>query len=740
MTTALIPGASPTPYSTTQPSPMNSSPAGVLPNSNGKNGKIPASLAALLGQQENKVQLKLSDDDKQKIVAWALAQYNNMKGARLVIQRQWYINYAMYKGRQYLEFLPSGRLQTPRASPHRVRQTINLIRPMIRSEIARMTSQKPTATVIPSTTSDEDMFAAQAGEQVWEYLQQRRDYHKKMMRCAFWTSITGTSYMKTWWDPDKEDPFTLDAMTQMPIVGDVCFEVVTPFHLYVPDLLEPEIEDQPYVFEVYTKSVAWVKKYWNITVEPNIVSRSEIIESNYFGIPNNNQSKPDAVLVIEAWAKPGGCEVYPDGGKFTIVGNEVVDASIFYSHKEYPYTKFEHVPTGTYYGDSVLIDINPLQREYNRTRSQITEAKNRMGRPQILAAKGSIDPNRYTNEAGLIVEYKPGFQPPQPMPMQPLPNYVLEEQDRIKSDIEDISAQHQASRGDAPGAGVTAATAISFLQERDDSIMGPTYLSIENGTEKIARQALSLVVDYWNTPRIIMVTGLDQAFDSVELKGSDVINGRNIKMEGGSALPTSRAARQAFLMDCAKMGFISPNDMLDLLDVGGVQKITEQIRVDKRQAQRENQQMKRITDQQFQQFMQQTQQQAMAGAVGTTDPQTGMPTVDPMVPASYPPMIPVNSWDNHAVHIDTHNNYRKSQEFNTLDSFVKDQFDRHVQGHMLALQQQSYPPGGLPGTMPQGPPPQAGGPPGGQQGGPGGPPPQPNQSNQGPIPPQGGQQ
>lgn len=667
----------------------------------------------------------ISDALKSKLVSWIKSQYGRMKSQRQSIQNEWYVNLSMYYGKQYTDiFIRNGikEIGVGAAKKWRVRKTVNLIRPMIRTEIAKLISQKPSATVIPATTSDDDMFAAQAGEQTWEFIQQRVNFQHVMQRVAFWRSITGTGLAKTWWDNDYVDPFTLMADPNnllggksVPAKGNVRIKPCTTFNLFVPDLLEEEIEEQPYVFEAYTKTVTWVKQFWGIVANPDVVAANEIIQTSYMNVPGGNEAKPDSVLVIEAWIKPGGCDYLPDGGLVTIVGDTVVGYSDMYSHGQYPYAKTIAIPTEKFYGDSVLTDINGLQRDYNRTRSQIRESMNRTARPQILSPVGSIDPKRYTSEPGLIIPYKPGLGKPEPMPMQALPVYVLQEQDRIKADMEDISGQHQVSRGQAPGAGVTAATAISFLQERDDSILGTTYDSVERATEKIARQALSLVVDYWDLPRIVEVTGLDQAFDSLELKGSDIINGRNIRVEGGSSLPTSKAARQALLMDMAKMGFITGDQMLDMLDIGGIQKITERIRVDLRQAQRENLKMKRITEDSFNKYIRNTAINAVNGSVGTTDPdsglplikipnvdpETGAPIVDPSVFATFPPMVPVNDYDNHAVHIQTHNNYRKSQEFETLPDYVRDQFQRHVSAHVMALQiqqqQQMMGMGALPG-------------------------------------------
>ena len=57
----------------------------------------------------------------------------------------------------------------------------------------------------------------------------------------------------------------------------------------------------------------------------------------------------------------------------------------------------------------------------------------------------------------------------------------------------------------------------------------------------------------------------------------------------------------------------------------------------------------------------------------------------PLVPSES--IVNVNTWDNHQVHIEVHNLFRKSQAFEILPELVKQQFEAHVQLHALALNQ-----------------------------------------------------
>jgi len=628
-----------------------------------------------------------------EVASWLKTEYNSMKSARYQYQKQWEYNLLMVGGKQWAQMVYGGRIETPKAPAHRIRSTTNLLRPIMRMEMTRMNNQKPSASVVPVSGSDDDMFAAQAGEAVWESLYSRKRLHQLGIRNSFWVTTTGNGFEKVWWDPAKMDKsfLTIDPKLARPIPtpGDIDFGVITPFNLFIPDPLIEEIEDQPYVFEIYTKTAEWVNQVWkdklDAPVVPSIVGRYEVFDSAYFNSNGTSaEAVPDSVLVTEAYVKPGAHRCLPNGGMVTMVGDTIVQLTdgLPYSHGEYPHAHTKAISTGKFYADSVFVDAIPLQKEYNRTRSQIIESKIRMSRPQLMYFEGSVDPRRMTSRPGEMIPVKPGYQMPTPLPGQEIPAYVQNELALIQSDLENMTGQHSVSKGAGPGGGIVAATAINFLQEQDDSLMYVVYASIEASYEKLARQALSIVADYWDLPKIIRTVGTDGAFDSVELKGSDIANGLDIRVEAGSSLPTSRAARQAFLMDLMKFGAITPEQMLDLVDIGGVKKLTELIRIDMKAAQRENLKMKKLDPNQIMMTDQMYELSKLPDANGVVNPDTigsdGMTL-------QRPPMVPVNEWDNHKVHIEVHNRFRKSQEFELLQPAVKEEFQKHILHHQVMV-------------------------------------------------------
>lgn len=609
---------------------------------------------------------------REKLVSEARTKFQKCMEDRWRQEQQWYLNLAFYFGQHYVRFLTetSSRrfsLYVPKAPYYRVRPVINQVRKVVRKEMSRLTSQQPNAYIIPASTEDRDIFAAQAGEQIWSHIWRKHKFNRTIRQAVFWQATCGNGFLKHWWNAKKMDD-------DNEVMGDIDIKAISPFHVLVSDLKEEILEEQPCIIHAVVKNRDWIKSYLGLEVSSGSLEAVDESLLRIMGI--DTKAHNDTAIILEMWIKPGYMPELPEGGVFTVAANQIVQGweGWPYSHKKYPFSKLDGIPTGKFYNDSIIQDLIPIQRELNRTRGQIIESKNKMSKPQLIAPEGSVLAHKITSEPGLVITYKQGFDPPQPLPLQNLPSYVSEEVNRLYTDIADLSGQHEVSQGQAPP-GVTAATAISYLQEQDETLIAPHYDSLEEAIENCGQQCLVYVRDYWEDERTIRVVGIDSSFDVLTFKGSDIRGNTDIRVEAGSALPTSRAAKQAYITDLMKMGFIPPQEGLEVLEIGGLNKIYERIQVDTRQAQRENLKMAKVTEEHL---VQQRNAWDQLPKEKRVDPTSGQLLNPPL-------LVPVHSYDNHQMHIEQHNRYRKSQSFELASDLTKLIFEEHVKQHSEAL-------------------------------------------------------
>jgi hypothetical protein len=562
--------------------------------------------------------------------------------------------------------------------------------------------------VVPATNEDEDLTAAEVSEAILKAKFAVSTFKAEYYDWIWWGVICGTSFMKSWWDPNAPDhdyltlpkppvnPQTGEAIplewfeskpelkkyyeTPIPARGKICDEAVNPFYVFVPNLLTRDIEKQPFVIEVRTQDPQWVEDTFHFKPSCDARAQQTIMEGATL-ISKGSENVFDAVLVKEVWIKPHTHPDFPRGGMMTIINSKVVKLEREWPlpFPEYPYYKYEGVPTGGFYGDSIVVDLLPVQKEYNRKRSQAIEITNVMGKPRFFYPQGSIDPRKMSSEPGQAVGYKSGFAPPVPMPGLEVPQSMVNEVQQLRTEFDDIAGQHGISNGETP-AGVTSGTAIAYLNEQDESSLSSQVSGIENAMEKLGTHYLKYVVEYWQDDRVIRIAGKNNAYESIHWKKSAAQGNTDVRVQTGSALPHSKAAKQALIMEMMQNGFLLPEVGMEFLDFGMFEKAMEEYLVDKRQCTREHLKLMDAPDKMLEMLMTPPADefgQPMQDEQGRTLQPDGTP-FQPQPP------IPVNSWDNHEAHIKWHDLFRKTNEFEMLSQIKKKAMELHVQGHKMA--------------------------------------------------------
>ncbi len=681
---------------------------------------------------------KQQEEQKRALVSWVNDEYVKAKNARINFERQWYINLAFTGGRQYvapIDIAGQGfRLTVPKSPPWRVKLVINKIRTSVRTECSKLTSSKPIPTCVPATGENEDYASAKVGEALVVTQFANEDFGESVRSWVWWGVVCGASYIKSYWDattldydvrqlPTADDlfpPTMPDGTptppeliqqavqsnpkiqeylnTPVPSKGKIKYDVVTPFHLYIPDLTVEKLEDQPFVIHVMTRDPEWVKRSFPDAFpgssKPNLdsASASTIMDSVSLITKNAGDQHNNSVLVKEVWIKPYGHPDFPEGGVVTIVNEQAVQVTPKWPcpFPEFPFYPYQGIPTGGFYRDSVVQDLIPLQKEYNRTRSQAVEIKNTMGKPRLVYAQGSINPKMISSEPGQSVGYTQGYEKPQIMPGVEVPTSFSNEIATLTGEFDDISGQHDISRGDAPS-DVKSGTAISFLAEQDDTKLYYQVASIEAALQKLGTHHLCYVTKYWEGQRLVKVVGRDNQYEALAWKQNALRGNTDVRIQSGSALPISKAARTAQITEFMMNGWLPPEQGLEMLGMGGMDKVLDELLVDKRQAYRENLKMAQADEQMLKLLI-----SPPPGPMGEeppppfVDPRTGQEIAltwdgQPFIPK---PPIPVNSWDNHEAHFEYHNQFRKTQEYEVLSDTHKKVFEMHVQMHMMALRSQ----------------------------------------------------
>ena len=561
--------------------------------------------------------------------------------ARINFEQQWYENLAFYRGKQWVQWASSpihesGRaLVQPRSS--RKRLVFNRIMPIVRREFTKLSKEEPQYWVQPNTTDQSDIAASQTGEAIAEYLAHACSFNKARRSATWWATQTGTGFLKTTYSEAETLPVGKDGE---PMGGKIIYEAPSPFHIFVPYLELEDVQDQPWVYHQRAYDPGEVAQVYGKKVEPKTeisTSNTETRFRNAINIKQNNTAKQ--VLVKEIWIKP--CKTFPKGNLVVWAeGTILLETQEFpYAHGQFPFQKITHIPSGGFYGISTIEGLIPMQKEYNLTKSQLSEARDLTSKPALVAVKGSVDVKKLRAVPGAVIEYMPGADPPRRLINPDMPTYIDRLLDMLLDDFQDNAAQYEVSKGTTPP-GLEAASAIAYLQEQNDDMLYHTIASMEEAVSQSGSQSLSLVKQYWTQTRIINTVSKTHLQGAIEFKGSDLKNNTDVRVVTDSMAPRSRAAKQASVIELIKLGAIEPNMGLKYFQMSETNAMYDEIHTDINQVKRENLRLARGE------------------------------------------MFEPNKFDDHVVHVQGHQTFQKTQEYELLPNEIKAQIDQHVEMHM----------------------------------------------------------
>jgi hypothetical protein len=644
-------------------------------------------------------QLRTADD--------LVKKFDSLKRGRQLIENQWKLNLAFYKGRQYsyfnrasrrIESLPVEDGEKPR---YRVRLVSNQIMTGAHSLLAKYIKTKPVMTATPGSGSQSDLKAAQMAERLLEHWWTSFSLDDKLEEVILWSIVAGQGFWKINWNPHAGtamkfalDPYGkpivddavrdlfsmqlaqqgIQLQEQVVYMGDIEVETMSPFNVYL-DPTANTFDDCKYAICVHYLDPDEIYSRWKVEVDPD--SHNQAPDTT---LPFQNAadaSDPTVKAVYIGYFKPQ--PALPNGRYVVWIDHPkkiLEDGKWPYPTHELPLVKFPGIRVpGAIYDSSVVEHAIPLQKELNRTVSQIIEYKNLTIKPRYWAPVGSVV-TRMTSEPGLLMEYNPlGDHKPEVEKLPTMPPYVFDHLTGIRNALREVFGIVDVTEGNVPP-NVEAGIAIDLLQEMATDRLAPTIKLIEMALGRAGQLMLNLAQEYYVEPRLLKIKGSGGSTQVKRFTHADIQGGITVIVESGSGLPRTRAGRQARIERLIEMNVIPPDKAYKYLDVGDLKSIAAQFEADEDQALREHEKLmggEIINEEEYNQVLTQLEQGAL------TDPNTGQPISNPqqaqqmLQNAGLKPLI----YENYQTHMDTHALFMKSPEFDGLPLQVKEAFITH---------------------------------------------------------------
>jgi len=573
-------------------------------------------------------------------------------------RRQFWLNYAFYRGHQWLWWDPARRVvQTASEADSgttRVRTTVNKIQPRLDGLIGRLAQTDLSFEVPPTATDEATISGASIGESVLAAEHDDQDWEWTRTENLYNTFFGGTAAVGLSWNPNgglwrTDNDQIIDGGDGGRV--DLRAYSIAEFTIE-PGSRRPQDSTRWATMVRVPPSEAREHYQLGYTPDPDIkgaIGGLHAMSMRDRGLDSNTP----LVNVFTYYERPCD-ENRGDGIVAVVVGDKIVARDKWpFPFNDLNVRVFRQKPIpGQWTGTTLLNAARNPQVLYNAVRSIITEHIKLAGNARMMVPVGSLtDDADLTDEAGEIVEYFPqdGAAPFYMAPAA-LPRYVYNEPANLEAELDDIMATNEVARGVAPGDRNSGA-ALALLAERNDTPLGLMARDQAQGWADLASKTLRLYASNTTTPRRAVVWH-DGVAKPVHWNGESFQDQFRVKVPLESTTPTSKAARTAQLVTM-KQNFpevftnLDARTVADMIDMPGAKSSGAIVNADARRAQKENE---------------------LIASDEVIEPQP---------------------YDDHARHIAEHNRYRKSDRYIYAEPEMRRTLDLHVEAHQRLLEEEA---------------------------------------------------
>lgn len=332
--------------------------------------------------------------------------------------------------------------------------------------------------------------------------------------------------------------------------------VVSPFEIYpdnlgadgleeVKSLICARVADAGEVCETYKKRVA--------------VGEVEVFSAGGKAVAKN------AVTLIERYERP--CGEFPDGRLLIAAAGVLLYAGdLPYVNgengaRDFPFVRQASMETtGSFFAQSVIERLIPVQRAFNAVKNRKHEFLNRLSMGVMNVEDGSLDAEELAEDGlspGKILVYRQGAKPPEMLDMAGIPADFKEEEQNLLNEFTVISGVSDVASSSA-NATVSSGTALEILIEQDNERMTVVAERIRTAYRKVAVQLMRLYKQFVAGVKAVR-DGTETGKISVEyVAGAEISD--DVAIENENELLYGETKKKQMLLEMYESGILTDAD------------------------------------------------------------------------------------------------------------------------------------------------------------------------------------
>ena len=535
-----------------------------------------------------------------------------------------------------------------------VKNVYNRILPLIRQQWGEI-RYPHSFYVIPNTTESEDKKAAGMASVLVEYTNILRHFNHKINFAKLWALVTGNVFWKEWWNKNLFGYIEGPGKKPTKENGDVDYNWVNPFNVR-PDPHGKTRDEWRWIIEGKLVPISALEDEFELPRGTLPEETFATVNQGLFQRPDAIKPKEPMIIRMERWQRGSKKN---SRGRFSVMGGGYLlwDDESPAPEADIPYFQIMGLMPilDEQWGDSSVRIAQPGQRQINRLGSMIDEHIQYF-RPKAMLPRGALTSRERASfcRAGIdFVEFNPtGYGNPYWANPPALPEIIIRWLNFNETEIETETSVRKTLQGQLPKYASRASGALfEGLIAQDQKVLYPAIEDQEVQLQAAMKYRLELMQKHYSQARMVKITGKQKEPSVIYVKGAEIRNNTDVRIQSGVDLIRSTQAKREVVDSMIQKGLITdPKKAFELLDIKGLEEYMEDEYIDERQAYR-------ILD---------LFKNGKAYIVPSPD-------------------------DNHDVHLKIFNNFRKTEEFDTLSKKIQDLILKRIEDHKKYLQPKTQP-------------------------------------------------
>ena len=495
--------------------------------------------------------------------------------ARKSLETQWQLNMNFFAGNQFCSIGYGGEIEdSEKQFFWQEREVFNHIAPIVEVRFAKLAKVKPTVSVVPASNEEGDIATAKLSKKVLASISNRLNLSGKINEAMKWSEICGTAFYKVTWDSEAGQVVAVDDSGREIKSGEIDVSVCSPFEIFPDSDTCENIQNCRSIIHARVYSVEEVKLMFGKEIQGediNVYGFDTVSGLGGLGYASHGtkiveSKRKNSVLVLEKYEKPS--LEYPNGRLIIVAGEQVVyQGALPYLNGEdgervFPFIKQVSIEqTGSFWGNSIIDRLIPVQRAYNAVKNRKHEYLNRLSMGILKVEDGSIDLENLEDEGlcpGKIIVYRQGSTPPAFLNEGEVPTSFDKEEEKLLDEFRTISGITEVMDTNYTSSNLSG-TALELMIQQEDLRVTASVDYIKKCIKAIAQHILRLYKQFAVLPRMNKIMDEDGKVELYYFNKND-ISSDDIVFETETELSETLTQRRQMIFQLLEAGLLSDSN------------------------------------------------------------------------------------------------------------------------------------------------------------------------------------